>query len=141
MHELAHGPAAFAVGRVELRVAETCDRSGHFRWRRSNLLNRWLSPRGRHLRGHRKISNRVPRIHVVFSWSNLVFPCTIAADICNGQCRLVKEALQFGRLYSESQGCECYNTGLVSGGRGAESNGWRKLKCTTSSSSAAAAPV
>src|SRR5260370_30980628 len=30
---------------------------------------------------------------------------------------------------------------FVSGGRSAESNGWRKIECTTSSSSAAAAPV
>src|SRR5260370_18913607 len=109
MHDLAHRPAAFAVRGVQLWVAQTLDRGTHFRWRRSNLLNRLLSPRGRHLRGHRKISNRVPRIHVVFSWSNLVFPCTISAVHFYAQCPPGEKALPISHLSYETPGGDRLN--------------------------------
>src|SRR6266700_3144557 len=63
MHDLPHRPAAFAVRRVKLRVAQTLGRGAHFGRRGGNLVDCLLTPSRRDLRRHFKFSNRVARIH------------------------------------------------------------------------------
>src|SRR2546430_9029137 len=63
MYDLAHRPAAFAVRRVEMRVVQALHRGAHLGRGSRNLIDRLLAPSQRHFGGHRKLSNRIARVH------------------------------------------------------------------------------
>ncbi len=143
MHDLAYRPAAFAVRCVEMRVVQSLHCCAHFGRCSRNLVDCLLAPSWRHTRRHLKLSNRVARIHLDF----LLGQPGISLDY-SGR-RSYRSTLPAGKGFS-NLAARIPNRGggnatipdcIVSCGRSAESNRWRKIECTTSSSSAAAVPA
>src|SRR6266513_5457664 len=93
MYDLAHRPAAFAVRRVEMLVAQAFHRGAHFGRCSRNLIDRLLAPSRRHFGGHRKLSNRIARVHCdSFLGPPPVFLLTIATAVRTGQCLWCEKA-------------------------------------------------
>src|SRR6266700_3144555 len=136
MHALPHRPAAFAVRRVKLRVAQTLGRGAHFGRRGRNLVDCLLTPSRRDLRRHFKFSNRVARIHRGF----LLGQPDICLDYSGGRShRSIPRVESFSnlaaRIPSRGKGNATIPHCVVSGDSSVESNAWRTIECTTSSSS------